>query len=215
MYPSETDSLFGVFVQNFKNELEKQVKYINNNKDDFAFVLHAGDATNLGLQIEWDLFYKQMKELKVPYIMVIGNHDLLTNGLQIYKKMFGPKLSFSFSFKQAKFIIFNNNNWESRDKVPDLGFIESELINSTSNQHFFLAHVQATDTDRYSQAKIDSFRDLVDNYNVDYLLSGHDHNPGVTPFGTSKRVIVGSSVKDKLFVLDINNLTITHEYIDL
>ena len=90
----------GLFTSNFKvavisdthdyyNELHKTIKYINARKDEYAFVIITGDMTNIGLLSEFETAKKFYDYLEVPYIVTIGNHDLLTNGGEIFDQMFG------------------------------------------------------------------------------------------------------------------------------
>ena len=189
----------------YYEELAKQVKYINNNKDEIAFVIHTGDATNLGLKPELNLFRDKIDELKIPLIMGIGNHDLLSNGKDIFQKRYGKQLDYSFVFKQTKFILINNNNWESSGMVPDLGWLEKELVASTDTHKIILGHVQPDDPERYSTKMISDTKNLVNSFGVDYFINGHNHNPSEGTFGTAKRLTAGSSFKGKLLILEISD----------
>mgnify|MGYP000518901017 CR=1 FL=1 len=201
-------------THDYYSDLDKQVKYINDRKNEIAFVLHTGDSTNLGLQVEFDMFLEFIDKLKVPFVMVIGNHDMLTNGVDIYKKYFSSKLNFSFSFKQTKFILFNNNNWESTGEIPNLNFVEKELQASSATHNILLAHVQPDDDHRYSQREIDDMKALVDAHGVKLFINGHNHNYGAGTFGSAKRITVGSPVKGKIVILSITNAGITSEHLD-
>ena len=70
------------------DNLEKAVKHINKNKDIF-FVIHLGDLASSGLVKEYRWTNDILKKLHKPYLTVIGNHDCLNNGMEIYKKMYG------------------------------------------------------------------------------------------------------------------------------
>lgn len=200
-------------THDYYSELKQQIKYINDRKDEIAFVLHTGDATNLGILVEWETFQSFIEELEVPFIMVIGNHDMLTYGTEIYNQMFGHDLDFSFTFKQTKFIFINNNNWESDGHVPDLDFLESELTSSSSTHHIVLGHVQPDDDVRYTDKEINDMKNLLDTNSVDYFVNGHNHNYGTGSFGTVTRVTAGSSSKNILLILDINNSGVTHQHV--
>lgn len=197
----------------YYSDLAKQVEYINNRKSEIAFVIHTGDATNLGLKSEWEMFASFFTKLKVPYLLAIGNHDLLSNGLDIYKQMFGRDLNFSFVFKQTKFILYNNNNWETEGDAPNLNFLEQELSSSTSTHDVLLAHVQADDPDRYTSSQIDDLKNIVNSHGVSYIINGHNHNYGDGSFGTATRLTAGASVKGKLLILSISDGGISHEFV--
>lgn len=197
----------------YYTDLAKQVKYINKNKNEIAFVIHTGDATNLGLAGEYEMFESFMEDLKVPYLVVIGNHDMLTNGRKIFKQMYSSDLDYSFTFKQTKFILFNNNNWETEGSAPNLNFIEEELQSSTATNNILMMHVQVNDSDRFSNSEISDFESIVSANNVQYLINGHNHNANESIFGGAKRLTVGSPVKGKLLILSISNGGVTHDYV--
>lgn len=198
----------------YYSPLKKQVDYINDHKDEISFVLHTGDATNLGLANEWEMFYDEIKELEVPFVFVVGNHDLLSNGEDIYKQMFGSRFDFFFDFKQTRFILFNNNTWESRKNVPDIGFLNTALGSSSATHNILLAHVSGRDSERFNSQEVADLESLVSSSNVKYFLNGHDHNSATGTFGTATRVTVGSSFKGQLLLMNFTNAGVTHEFVD-
>ncbi|MDP7320636.1 MAG: metallophosphoesterase [Bacteriovoracaceae bacterium] len=214
---SQVSSSFKIAIisdtHDYYSDLEKQVDYINNLSNDIAFVLHTGDATNLGMLVEWETFREKIEQLEVPFLLAIGNHDMLTNGVDIYKQIFGRKLDFSFVFKQTEFFIINNNNWESDGTAPNLSYLESMLKKSSATHKIILGHVQPDDDHRYSESQIQEMKNLIDTYSVKYFINGHNHNYGVGSFATAKRVTVGSSVKGKILILTINNSSVEDEHV--
>jgi len=198
---------------NYFKDLNKQVHYINRNYKDIAFVIHLGDVTNFGLLLEWEMFLAVMDKLRVPFLLVIGNHDMLLNGIEIYKKMFGNNLNFSFSFKQTKYILYNNNNWESDELAPDFYFLQNELELSKDTSNILFGHVQADDPDRYTKNQRDEMRYLVNAYEVDYILNGHNHNYGHGFLGNSIRLTAGSSSKKKLLLLSISDEGNSYDFV--
>lgn len=199
-------------THNYYDELKKQVDYINSRKAEYEFVIVGGDLTNLGLLREFEAAKSFLDDLEIPYVSVVGNHDLLSNGSSIFDQMFGPK-NFAFTYRQTKFVLFNNNNWESSGRVPDLGYVESELASSTSMNHILVAHVSPEDDKRWTKEEKDEMRALVDTYNVDYFLNGHDHNPGEGPFGNATRVTIGASSKGKILEVNISNAGVSHQFV--
>ena len=200
---------------NYYSNLIKQINYINRNKSTIPFVIHVGDVTNFGLLLEWEMFYEIIKKLEVPFILVIGNHDLLLNGKEIYKQMFGDDLNFSLTFRQTKYIFYNNNNWESNGIVPDYKFLEKELELSDSRNFILSGHIQPDDRERFTKYEIDRLINLINSYNVKFHLNGHNHNYSAGHFGKSIRLTAGSSSKGRLLILQVNNNENTYEFIVL
>lgn len=201
-------------THNYYKELEEQVEYINKRKNEYEFVIVAGDITNLGLLREYEMTKRLLEKLSIPYIVAAGNHDLLSNGESIYDQMFGSS-NFSFVYKQTKFIVFNNNNWEATGKIPDLDFVESELASSSSSNNVLISHVSPEDRDRWNEAQRNEFSKLVSDYSVDYYLNGHDHNPTCSNFSTATRCTIGASVKGKILELNLSNTGVGHQHVKL
>jgi len=202
-------------THDYYKELEKQIKYINLHQDEYAFVIHTGDSTNLGLLMEWEMFYSFLSKLKIPFIVAIGNHDMLTNGENIFKQYFGDKLDFSFVFKQTEFFIINNNNWESSVPVPDLDKLNQSLASSTAVNKIVLSHVAPDDTDRFSSSEISKTKNIINSNNIKYYVNGHNHNYTSTQFGSATNVTVGSSHVGVLLELNISNTGVTHNFIKM
>ena len=76
-------------------ELEKFIDHVNNRRD-IAFVVVGGDIADKGLLKEYEFFEEIMKGLNKPYFTVIGNHDYLTGGGEVYRQMFG---AFNYSIE--------------------------------------------------------------------------------------------------------------------
>ncbi len=201
-------------THDYYDGLEKQINYINKHKKEYDFVLLTGDLSNVGLVSEYEETKRRLNKLKVPYLTTIGNHDLLIDGSTVFKRVFG-KHTFSFQYKNTKFILFNNNNWESSTNVPDLGWVENELVQNSNPHLILLSHVAPNDRDRFTNAQIKSWEELVNRYGVDYYINGHNHNPGENVFGNSVHITAGSSSKNVVFELNISDKGITHAFINL
>ncbi|MCD8185913.1 MAG: metallophosphoesterase [Rikenellaceae bacterium] len=108
------------------DETEDFVKHVNA-RQDIDFVLHGGDVTDFGLGREYEWIHKTMRKLHVPYVALIGNHDILGNGLDVYEKMYGD-LNFSFIAGTVKFVCVNTNalEFDYSYAVPDFGFLTRE-----------------------------------------------------------------------------------------
>lgn len=100
-----------------------------NQRGDVDFVIHGGNISDFGLTREFMWMRDIMSGLEAPYVALLGNHDCLANGVEVYRKVFGEE-NFSFLAGSTKFVCLNTNALEfghSRP-APDLQFIENQLI---------------------------------------------------------------------------------------
>lgn len=155
------------------NDLEKTVKALNKNKD-IAFVLHMGDLTSDGLVKEYRWTYNLLKKIDKPLLTVIGNHDFLNNGQKIYKRIFGD-LNYTFTFNNDKFIVVDTNVWASSGNIPDMNWLESEIKASGDYDHVFVLSHIAPFGDQFNAKKEEEYRALMEKYQIDYSIHGHDH----------------------------------------
>ena len=88
----------------FYDETEWFVNKVNTNRS-VDFVIHVGDIADFGLPKQYLWGNSFLLKLQFPYFVVIGNHDLVGNGLTSYNEMFGL-LNFSFIYSRIKFVFF-------------------------------------------------------------------------------------------------------------
>ena len=114
------------------DETRDFVSHVNDKMKDVDFVIHGGDLTDFGMYAEFELNHEIMTKLKVPYIALIGNHDMVATGGFIFREMYG-KEDFSFIIDDIGFLCINNNALEVHDDdkyhfaVPDFEFINTTL----------------------------------------------------------------------------------------
>lgn len=109
------------------DETEELIGHLNRN-DSLNFVIHAGDLTDFGLTKEFLWMHDLLSRLRVPYVVLLGNHDVLGNGLQVYRSMFGPE-NFSFVAGRVRFVCLNTNaiEFDYSTPVPDFSFLSARL----------------------------------------------------------------------------------------
>jgi len=117
-------------TQRFYDETEAFVAEVNQHKD-IDFVIHGGDITDFGMSKEYLWINDIMKKLRVPYVALIGNHDVIGHGKVVYENIYGD-LNFSFKFRGTRFICLNTNalEFDYSTPVPDFDYM-TRFLNDT------------------------------------------------------------------------------------
>ena len=71
-------------TQRWYDETEDAVAAINR-LDSVDFVIHTGDLSDFGLKLEFELQRNILNKLNVPYVCLLGNHDCLATGQDVYR----------------------------------------------------------------------------------------------------------------------------------
>lgn len=152
-----------------------------NNIEGVDFVLLAGDISDFGLLNEMEWINEIFSKLNAPYIGVIGNHDLVANGEEIYKRMYGP-LDFSFIYRSVKFVCHNTNSREVNfdGNVPDMAWLKSELRASAGvNAYIAVAHVPPFSVDFDPKLEAGYINLINSSPNTLAALYAHNHSEEV------------------------------------
>ena len=157
------------------NDLRDAIAQINADTT-VAFVVVTGDLTENGLLKEFEIFHKLMSALNKPYLTVIGNHDYLSNGGEVYRQIFGP-VNYSFIFKDLKFIIWDNVRWESNNE-PDWAWFREEVGYRNEGQQeasriIPFSHIPPTDGQLADSAA--TIHKLFSENNIHLSIHGHKH----------------------------------------
>lgn len=198
------DTLTVVFAgdsQQFYDEVDLFVRKVNS-LSDVDFVLIGGDISNYGLLQEFELIVARLDRLKSPYFGVIGNHDVVANGEEIFRRMFGP-LDDSFVYDSVKFILHNTNSREFHSpNVPDLAWLAGELTPAPGIEGFVaVSHVPPFDAD-FDPALIGGYTSLFRD-TPGFLLSLHGHTHSHSdgyPYGDGIRYITSDSFERRSFI---------------
>lgn len=201
-------------THDYYDGLQRQINYINSNASKYDFLIITGDMSNVGLVSEFEETLKYLSKLKIPFLTTSGNHDLLIDGEAIYQRLFGDD-TYSFIYRNTKFIIYNNNNWESSGVVPDYDWLDSELRTNNEENLIVLSHVPPNDKKRFSSTEIELMKNMMRENSVDYYINGHNHNPTGSIFGGATQVTVGASSKNVMLEVSVNSDGVSHAYINL
>jgi 3',5'-cyclic-AMP phosphodiesterase len=153
--------------------LKEVVRRINKDPD-IRFVMHLGDMTDGGLYKEFHWTNEEMSELHVPYIMVIGNHDYLSNGELIYSKMYGPG-SFTFTYHKTRFVCFDDVIWENENTSPDFNWLRSALSDHILYRNIFVFSHIPPFADQFNDENESRFTQALTSARVDCSFHGHNH----------------------------------------
>lgn len=199
------DTLTIAFVgdsQRFYDELDAFVDRANQTAA-LDLVLLAGDVSDFGLLEEFELVYERLEQLRVPYVTVLGNHDVLARGTRLFQRFFGP-VNFSFVYHNIKFVMHNTNSLEfPGTPVPDLAWLSQELIPGDRFSHFLLvSHVPPYDPAFSTELETEYTGLLSDTPNLLASLHGHahDHYDGY-PYKDGVRYMTCYAFKQRTFIL--------------
>lgn len=102
-----------------------------NGRQNIDFVVHGGDLTDCGTAKEFVLARDMLDALNVPYVALMGNHDMLGTGDEVFYDMYGPA-DFSFIAGRIKFVCLNTNatEYDYMAAVPNFDYMEEQLTAS-------------------------------------------------------------------------------------
>lgn len=173
------DSLKFILIgdtQRFYDEIEDFVAHINA-REDIDFAVLAGDVADFGTAAEMKWVHDRLSRMKIPYVTVIGNHDMLGNGRTAFTQIYGPE-NYTFSFNGTKFICLNTNSNEVgfNGSVPDMHWFHNALSDLDKYEHaFIVAHMPPYDG-AFDSTKEASFTQAVRaSGKVRASLHGHQH----------------------------------------
>jgi 3',5'-cyclic-AMP phosphodiesterase len=155
------------------DELARTVEALNA-RDDLEFLLIAGDLTTIGLLDEYEWSVEILQRLDIPFFTVVGNHDALSRGKQIYQRMFGP-YDYSFSYGGLKFILFNSNTLEFEGAAPNAEWLRSEAARLDGNRGivFLLHHDFRGPEDLPGGRTAELYAELAARHPVELVVHGH------------------------------------------
>jgi len=195
-------------TQRWYDETEDFVKNINQ-RNDIDFVIHGGDISDFGLTKEFMWQRDIMNKLKVPYVVLIGNHDCLANGVEIFQTIFG-NVNFSFIAGKTKFVCMNTNalEFDYSLPVPDFQFLEYELASRKDEytKTVMAMHVRPF-SDQFNNNVANVFQRYIKEFpKLQFCMNGHDHTLNVDDLFNDKVIYYGISnvAKRKYFVFTLN-----------
>ena len=203
--------------QRFYEATGKIITKINNTPN-INFVVHTGDLVDFGLQKEYIWMHELLSSMNYPYVTVVGNHDLIGNGGEIYNLMYGD-YNFSFTFNSNKFIYLNTNSREYNfdSNVPDIQWLDDELSDTSNyNNAIIVCHVSHLSVDFNWELK-DEYISVLRKYKKVLLsINGHNHDFSFTAPGGDNISYLNSysTSKEKFVIVKIWDTDLSYEIID-
>lgn len=174
--PFDDDTVTIVFTgdpQRFYEEQELIVAKANSIPNVDLFII-AGDITDFGLAQEFMWVHERMERLRMPWLSVIGNHDMQANGTLIYQQLFGP-LDFSFTYKGYKFLFHDTNGREygNNGTVPRISWLAEQMADTVPEHFIAVSHVPPFNGD-FDPALVQTYHAQLGS-DERMLLSLHGH----------------------------------------
>lgn len=150
-----------------------------NANDSVDFVIHGGDLTDAGTTKEFIWVRDMFANLHKPCVALIGNHDFLGTGDEVYRKMYGP-VDFSFIASRIKFVCLNTNatEYDYMAAVPNFDYMEEQLAaDSASFDRTILCMHARPYSDQFNNNVVKAFEHYVSLYpGLMFCLNAHDHH---------------------------------------
>lgn len=211
--PPPADTLLIVVISDthaIHTKLRTAIRFINQMQG-ISFVVINGDITNWGLAKEYKDFHHDITKLKVPFITVIGNHDYLSNGGQIFKRMFG-EVNFSFHAGNQKVIGFDNVVWEKGNHSPDLDWLEANLPSGGDQPSVLFTHIHIWDP-QLGNGYADRMREIIEENRVQLCVFGHGSNYRFQIENNIPYLVVPKIAAEALTKITLTKDTVVHEII--
>lgn len=154
-----------------------------NKTEDLDFIIHLGDITDCGTTKEYVWSRDIMGRLEKPHVTLIGNHDFLGTGDQMFRSMYGA-YDFSFIAGRVKFVCLNTNatEYDYLAAVPNLDFMEEQIHSRTSEFERTIICMHARPFCEQFNNNVAKVFQLYVNYfpGLMFCVNGHDHRENMT-----------------------------------
>ncbi|MBQ3186566.1 MAG: metallophosphoesterase [Alistipes sp.] len=204
-------------TQRWYDEAEDAVRSINQ-RTDIDFVVHGGDMSDWSLRDEFERQRDILEGLKVPYVVIIGNHDCLVTGEIVYRKLFGDP-HFAFTAGDVRFVCANTNALEYNPSkpVPDFDFLERELTSfpAEARRTVALMHAAPHSEQLYGE-KADQYHATMRRFpNLLVAIHGHGHSYEIHDIFEDGLLYIQADCIEKrnYLVFTINEEGYTHEQV--
>lgn len=216
---SDDDTIRFIITGDTQRSYDETVKFYRkvNSMSEIDFVVVAGDITEFGTLKEMQWLARELNNLAVPYMAVIGNHDLTMRGRDAFIRMYG-ELNYSFNYGKVKFICHDTNSREStfNGTVPNIPWLKNELKPEEGvNNYVAISHVPPI-SDDFEEGLIKDY-DATFNSTPGFLTSFHAHTHNFREFRLPDSqvpyVITSAMGKREFLLVEIVNSMLSFEQI--
>lgn len=182
----KTEFAFAVIsdTQRWYDETEDAVEAINA-RTDVDFVVHTGDLSDFGMKLEFEKQRDILNRLNVPYVCLLGNHDCLATGKDVFNIIFGEE-DFAFTYGDTRFICLNTNalEFDYTSAVPDFTFLSNEFDSlSPEVKKTVVAMHAAPYSEQFNNNVAPVFEHFINRFpDLQFCIHGHGHNITVNDF---------------------------------
>ncbi|MFC0214005.1 phosphodiester glycosidase family protein [Paenibacillus chartarius] len=155
-----------------------------NEHPDADFLAHAGDMVDSGhLEAQWNLFFDKVKQqlMNTTFVSVLGNHEVTgTKGISDFAQHFNQPgngldtlrgTHFSFDYKDAHIVVLNSEYQYAEQKE----WLRQDLAATKQKWKIVLFHRGPYGSIYDTVETRSSWTPVFDEFQVDLVLSGHDH----------------------------------------
>mgnify|MGYP001771790516 FL=1 len=206
-------------TQRWYDETKLLVNAINA-RGDVDFVIHLGDQSDFGLTEEFKWQRKLLMGFQMPYVCIIGNHDCLGTGEDVYHKMYGDdNFSFNASFLHVLCLNTNAFEYDYSQAIPDFSFIKDDLAAVPDSVMRTVVAMHAIPyTEQFNNNVADYFDYMLNQFpQLLFCMGGHDHHVGIDyPYENGVPYYKSGSAKSLAYLLfTITRSTYRYEAFDL
>lgn len=191
-------------TQRWYDETEDAVQSINQ-RTDVDFVIHGGDLTDFGATQELLWQRDILNNLKIPYVCLIGNHDCLGTGEEVFTKVFGDP-NFSFTAGDVHFVCLNTNalEYDYSEPVPDFKFMQHERDSfpKEAKRTLFAMHTKPKD-EQFNNNVANIFQHVLHTFPTPLCcIYGHGHKLAADNlYGDGLMYYQCSNIKDRIYMI--------------
>jgi len=195
--------------------------------DGAVATIMAGDLTSGHAEDYLVLEQHIMAQDAIPSFLVVGNHDLYFDGWKQFNTLFGSSTyQFTVTTPQATDLFIGLDTGSGTLGSEQLKWLENLLENErdtyrhcilfTHNNLFRIRHTFSTNP---LVEELRVLMELLVKYDVDMMVTGHDHKKNVVSFGNTTHITLDAlqdSYKEASYLkLQIDENEVGYEFIDL